>query len=146
MMIDIIWTLRHFAREKKRNKDSSSNSSSWKALGLRKFIENWQLYPDLQLIHWPKSKNSMPASMRATFHATTNSDLIDLLAFWRRLSPMSLGVSCSDCKDYCARFQPVYADSQKDPPMGAGAPEVLRKVPTTFALRRWKSRSHSNGN
>jgi hypothetical protein len=88
--MDMTLTLYHFARWKNRSKYLSLNSSSSKALASKSFAENWLTYSDLQFSYLVKSKSGVPASMRTTFHAQTNADMVILLTFWRKLSPISL--------------------------------------------------------
>jgi AraC-like DNA-binding protein len=67
ILVKMTSILRHFAKWKNRSKDSSSNSSSSKALVRRQFTENWPPYWSLQLTHYLKSKSRANFSRRAIF-------------------------------------------------------------------------------
>jgi hypothetical protein len=95
MMIDIRLTLLYFPRWNNRSKDSLSNSSSWKALAPRLFTENWSPYSALQLTRWLRSKSSVSGPNWANFHAKTNSNLVFVLMFCGRLSPIALRIFLS---------------------------------------------------
>jgi hypothetical protein len=91
MMIDMLFTLRCFAKLKNRRRDSSSDCSFSKALVPAQFTDTWSPYSGIRLTRRLESKSDMPASRRATFRAKMNLGLVIVLTFWGRFSPIFLG-------------------------------------------------------